>query len=261
MNTIKFSKKQNLTTEQHDLERVKVTGKTLFGTDLLLYTPCNLTIFVTEACQNACFFCINRRGNARIRLHPLTDEEYINGLTRLFEEIDPADFEVTITGGEPTLDPHRFVQTMRLCRKYGLRCRTVSTTGIHLLSMYEGKPLCQHMVENGFLHNINIGRMHYDEKKNQAILKGQNISNEDIQKLALFYRLNEAEMRVSCNLVKGYIDDFEQMMKYVGFYAGLGVETIMFRELVGDDNIILENIVNKRLRDFNYIKTSRGLVY
>lgn len=261
MNTIKFSRKQNLTAEQHNMELADIKERMIFRKKFQLYTPCNLILFVTERCQNDCYFCINKRTNADLGVREMTDEAYINGLVRLFEEIDPDDFEVTITGGEPTLDAYRFVQTMRLCKKYGLRCRTVSTTGINLLSLYEGKPLCQHMLENGFVNNINISRMHYDEEMNQEVFRGQNLSNEEIQKLALFYRLNDAEMRVSCNLMEGYIDNFDKVMDYIGFYTGVGVETVIFRELAGCGNLTLQNIVGKRICEFEYIRTLHGMVY
>ena len=61
MNTIKFSKIENITAEQYNLEIQNIYEDTIFGENLLIYHPCNLNIFVTELCQNDCYFCINNK--------------------------------------------------------------------------------------------------------------------------------------------------------------------------------------------------------
>lgn len=261
MNTIKFSKKENKTTEQHNLQIANIVDSDIFGSHLKMYTPCNLNVFVTESCQNKCFFCINDKTNKNINIRSLSDEEYIIGLKKLFNELNCENFEITITGGEPTLDIHRFVKTIQICHEYSLRCRTVSTTGLNLMSLYNGKPLCQHMIENNFVHNINISRMHYDESRNNEIFDGRNLTNKDIERLALFFKLNNAEMRVSCNLIKGYIDNPDDILKFIDHYMDLGVETVMFRELEMCENVRLNNIVESMLRLFEYIETLHGMVY
>lgn len=261
MNTIKFSKRENKTTEQHNLQIAEITDVNLFGSHLKIYTPCNLNIFVTELCQNRCFFCINDKSNRCINVRSLSEEEYSAGLRRLLDGIHCEDFETTITGGEPTLDIERFVKTMQICHEHGLKCRTVSTTGLNLMKLYNGKPVCQHMIDNGFVHNINISRMHYDETKNNEIFVGKNITDKDIEKLALFFKLNNAEMRVSCNLIKGYIDSSDEILKFVEHYMNLGVETVMFRELEQCENIKLNETVENMLGSFDYIETLHGMVY
>lgn len=261
MNTIKFSKISNKTTEQHNLELINIREQSIFGNKLNLYTPCNLNIFVTEACQNSCYFCINNKTNGGRKICDISDEEYMRGLLSLFNELECSDYEVTITGGEPTLNLYRFVETMKLCRKYKLKCRTVSTTGLNLMVPYNGKPLCEHMIENEFVHNINISRMHFNENKNAEIFKGKNISNKDVERLALFFKLNNAEMRISCNLIEGYIDSFDKMMEFVSFYDSIGVDTVMFRELEGCDGISLPETVKEGTKEFNYLETLHGIVY
>lgn len=60
MNTIKFSKIKEKTTEQHNLEILDIKKVELFGKECEMYFPCNLNIFVTNKCQNKCAFCINK---------------------------------------------------------------------------------------------------------------------------------------------------------------------------------------------------------
>lgn len=261
MNTIKFSKKQNISTEQHDLEMVELKDVTLFGTDIILYKPCNVNIFVTEICNNNCSFCINKMTNKCMKMQSMTDNEYFYGVETLLKNLNNNDFEITITGGEPTLNMKKFVETIHLCNYYHFKCRTVSTTGKNLLNIFNGKHICQYMIEENFIHNINISRMHYNENKNAEVFQGINITNDEIEKLSTFFKLNDAEMRISCNLLNKYIDNFPKMLEFVDFYKNIGVDTIMFRELVGCNNIKLNSLIFNNLQEFKYLKTLHGLVY
>lgn len=257
MNTIKFSKIKNKTTEQHNLKVNDIYEENIFNNKIQLYHPCNLNIFVTNICQNNCFFCINNSPNFKEK--EITDEQYFDYLENVLQNLQGKGIEITITGGEPTLNPKRFLNTMKLCDKYNFPCRTVSTTGLNLLQYYEGKPLCQYMIEYGFIHNINISRMHFDEDKNQSIFKGKNISNDELSKLAMFFKMNDAEMRVSCNIIKDYIDSQDKMLDFVDKFIDIGVDSIMFRELISDSPILLPSIL--RLDQFEHITNLEGLTY
>lgn len=254
MNTIKFSKLYNQTTEQHDLEVETVTEEEFYKHKIHLQHPCNLNIFVTNICQNDCFFCINGRNHSEE--NEISNKKYYISLEKCLSDLQGKDIEITITGGEPTLIPSKFVRTMELCQKYGFPCRTVSTTGIRLLDDFKGKALCQHMIENNFIHNINISRMHFNEKKNKEILKGCNLTNKEISKLAYFFSANNAEMRVSCNIISGYIDSMEKILEFVSYFENLGVETIMFRELIMENPLLLPGILD--FQNFNKLDVLYG---
>ena len=60
-------------------------------------------------------------------------------------ELSPREFEITITGGEPTLKIERFVKTLKMCHKKGFHFRTISTNGLNLLKKYKGKEVCEYM--------------------------------------------------------------------------------------------------------------------
>ena len=228
MNTIKFSKNKNLTTEQHDMVAANIKEENIFGQDLLIYNPCNLNIFITSVCQNKCDFCINNKFTGS----DCNDEVYEKSLKKVLDE---KDFEITITGGEPTLNMKRLIFTMKECFDRNLHCRTFSTTGFNLLKEYENKQLWNYLIDYNFVHNINISRMNIDQNINDNIFGNKNITNKDIEKLAYFFGTNNAEMRISCNLIKGSIDNFKSMLNFVDFYSNIGVQTVMFRETIGYD--------------------------
>ena len=163
-----------------------------------------------------------------------------------------------ITGGEPSLNVERFVKTMRICREYGKKCRTVSTTGIRLLQEYEGKTLCQHMIDNGFIHNISISRMAYEEDKNRDIFQGsKNLTNQDLERLRIFFKLNKAELRLSCNILDRNVNNLEKILDFVEKYKKF--DAIMFREIVGG-TIKLSDIIEFDDR-FSYVETLHGIYY
>ena len=236
MNTIKFSKNKNLTTEQHDMIAASIKNENIFGQELLIYNPCNLNIFITSVCQNKCDFCINNKFTGS----DCSDEIYEKSLK---EVLDEKDFEITITGGEPTLNMKRLIFTMKECFDRNLHCRTFSTTGFNLLKEYENKQLWNYLIDYNFVHNINISRMNIDQNINDNIFGNKNITNKDIEKLAYFFGTNNAEMRISCNLIKGSIDSFKSMLNFVDFYSNIGVQTVMFRETIGYD-LKFSNILN-----------------
>ena len=236
MNTIKFSKNKNLTTEQHDMVAANIKNENIFGQDLLIYNPCNLNIFITSVCQNKCNFCINNKFTGS----DCSDEVYEKSLKKVLDE---KNFEITITGGEPTLNMKRLIFTMKECFDRNLHCRTFSTTGFNLLKEYGNKQLWNYLIDYNFVHNINISRMNIDQNINDNIFGNKNITNKDIEKLAYFFGTNNAEMRISCNLIKGSIDNFKSMLNFVDFYSNIGVQTVMFRETIGYD-LKFSNILN-----------------
>lgn len=254
MNTLKFSKLANKATEQHNLEIKDIQEATLFGKKVTISYPCNLNLFITNICQNNCSFCINKDYSGT----DVSDELYYKALYETLEELKDKSIEITITGDEPSLNVERFVKTMQICKEYGKKCRTVSTTGVGLLQEYEGKTLCQHMVENGFIHNISISRMAYEEDKNRDILQGsKNLLNKELERLRIFFKLNKAELRLSCNVLDRNVNNFEKILDFVEKYKKF--DTFMFRELIGG-TIKLSDIVQFDDR-FTYIETLHGIYY
>lgn len=255
MNTLKFSKKSLLSTEQHNPDvHLEKTIK-IANNNLKISIPTNLNIFITNKCNAKCFFCINHNYTNQ----DIDDELYYKSLNKTLEELDPNYFEITITGGEPTINKERFVKTLEICNQKGFKFRTISTNGLNLLSKYKGKELCNYLVENNAIHNINISRMSIDS--NKEIMKAKTLSNEEIRKLANYFYMHDAEMRISCNLINGYVDNMDKIIEFVDYYRSIDVPTIMFRELVGEENQPIINDIFKPDKDFKKIDHSSDDIY
>lgn len=270
MNTIKFAPYDDFVTEQHDVEHASVDTVKVGETEYRFYNPCNLNVFITNTCQNACDFCINKGQTDQFRMG---DATYYEDLEKGLEKLSGVKLEATITGGEPTLLPRRLVETVRILVKHGVHERTVSTTGIGLLEKYEGKTVFQHLIENGYTHNISISRMAEDEWENDRIMMGdkyssrqRNIGNDDLRRLATIAKANGVQLRTSTNLLSGFVDTYKKMLHFVDFQYKNGIESCLFRELEGKMQKMRVPIAwiadaVRMNREFEYIRTVNGMFY
>lgn len=262
MSILKFSKLESPIMEKHNLGIIDIRDVKIFNQRIGITQPCSLNIFVTNICQNDCEFCINK-DNAYC---DIDNKEYLATLEKCLKELKGKKMEAVITGGEPTLNPYRLIKTMELCNKYNMPCKSVLTNGYNLLEEFKGKPLCQYMVDYGFTNNTQISRNCIDEDENNDIFKGHNISNQKIEEIVRFFKANNADVVISCNLVKGYVDNIDKILEFVSFYMDMGVNTIIFRELAGDKRILdsckvsLKSILGD-METFDYIESLRGLFY
>ena len=270
MNTIKFAPYNDFVTEQHDVEHATVDTVVIDGVERRFYNPCNLNVFITNTCPNSCSFCINKGQTDQVRM---SDSTYYEDLENALNRLSGVHLEATITGGEPTYLPERLVKTVRMLAAHGVHERTVSTTGYGLLDKYEGKTLFQHLIENGFTHNISISRMSSDDWENDRMLSGnkysprrRNIGNDELRRLATIAKANGVQLRTSTNLLAGHVDSFKKMLQFVDFQYGNGIESCLFRELEGKMQKMWTPIdwiadTVRIINDFKYVKTVNGMFY
>lgn len=259
MNTIKFAPYNEFMTEQHNVEIAGFENHTVSGKDLKFYNPCNLNVFIHNKCQNDCFFCINKQNDRS----DIVDDVYYNNLDNALAALKDVHLEATITGGEPTLNPERFVETIRILKHYGIKERTVSTTGIGLLNKYENKTLLQHLIELDYTHNISVSRMAITDEDNNRILQGKNISNDVLKNIAYFSIINGVQLRTSTNVISGEIDTLEKILSFVDFQHGNYIESCLFRELIGKNSVSIAPMVEQIKNDprFKYERTLNGMFY
>ena len=259
MNTIKFAPYNDFITEQHNVETATVDTHTMFGFTGKFYNPCNFNIFIQNKCQNDCDFCINKLNDRT----DIPDELYFTKLEEILKGMKDVHLEATITGGEPTLNPERMVETIRLLRKYGVNERTVSTTGIGLMKLYENKPVFQHLIDNDYVHNISISRMDISDTENANVLKGANINNEKLSDIAWYAKVNNVQLRTSTNIIANHIDSLEKILQFVDFQHTNNIDSCLFREIIGKNSISIspfqEQIRNNK--DFVFDKVINGIFY
>lgn len=259
MNTIKFAPYNDFVTEQHDVENASAYEANVFGFSGKFYNPCNLNVFIQNKCQNDCEFCINKRNDRT----DIDNELYFKNLEEILEGMKSVHLEATITGGEPTLNPARMVETIRMLRKFGVKERTVSTTGIGLMNLYENKPVLQHLIDNDYVHNISISRMDITDTENANVLKGKNITNEELARIAFYAKVNGVQLRTSTNIIENHIDSLEKILKFVDFQYTNNIDSCLFREVIAKDFISIAPFQEQIRNDKNFVfdRVIHGMFY
>ncbi len=270
MNTIKFSsiydlKKETNNVEIYDIKKIKINGK-----DYKCYSNAQMSLYVTKKCNANCKFCINKYEERYRNALELDDDNYFKSLNNVLDCLKSVNPKITITGGEPTKS-NRLVNILRLLKEKGFKLRTFSTNATGLLDRFEGKTILSHMISNNAINNINISRMSIDDEINKKLMN-VNQSNELIKSVFTFGKVNNMDMRLSCYLQKDGVNDLDSILEYNDFYERIGVETIIFRELVSlknasheyNDSIIKIDKIFEDIKNdprFKYIKTENGMYY
>lgn len=259
MNTIKFAPYNDFVTEQHDVENASAYEANVFGFNGKFYNPCNLNVFIQNKCQNDCEFCINKRNDRT----DIDNEMYFKNLETILEGMKSVHLEATITGGEPTLNPARMVETIRMLRKFGVKERTVSTTGIGLMNLYENKPVLQHLIDNDYVHNISISRMDITDTENANVLKGKNITNEELARIAFYAKVNGVQLRTSTNIIENHIDSLEKILNFVDFQYTNNIDSCLFREVIAKNFISIAPFQEQIRNDKNFVfdRVIHGMFY
>ncbi len=236
MNTIKFEPSWMPKTETHDVEKYSIKQMEIGGKIHDIYSNVGLTIYVTNRCNSDCTFCMNKfEDNFLCSKEIMDDDEYLERLDYILRLLKPINPSVMITGGEPT-KARRLPEVIKLVHKYGYVLRSFSTNGTGLLDFVDGKMILQYMYENNFLNNINISRHAIFPEENYRIMKTKgDLTNTQLCEIAGFCAGHNMRVRMGCTLQKDGVCTLNQMLQYYSHYEDLGIDTVVFRELIPID--------------------------
>lgn len=262
MNTIKFNRMPGISTERHNPEEEKSRQIFLFSEETMISDPLNLNLLISYGCNCDCNFCIMKYGK---QLPVIQDDEYLHKLDKVFNQLKGLPIEITITGGEPTLFPKRLIPVLHMIDSIRFSHRTFLTNGSGLLKYWEGKPIIQYLKDAGAIYNINLSRHHMDETRNRKLMKGIVPTNSDLKQISSFCDVNQMDIRLSCNMMKSGICDFDSMMEYMDFAEDMGFHNMIFREspIHGLETIKISPIMEQIKKDnsFQYIETIENSHY
>jgi molybdenum cofactor biosynthesis enzyme MoaA len=228
-----------------DLRRNSTAGRVvefeLWGQPVRAYANANLSIYSAQKCNARCRFCVEElRPASRGTQLPAQktierdDQRYFERLEAALEALRPLDPSVSITGGEPSLDP-RLPRILRLLAGKNARKLTMTTNGSGLLDLREGRPLLDWIVWAGVRH-LNISRAHPDAATNRRLmLLPDGLSDSQLGEVATQTQGSGTRLRLSCVLLRDAIDDFDGILRYLEFAASMGVDNVIFRQLMKTD--------------------------
>jgi molybdenum cofactor biosynthesis enzyme MoaA len=223
------------------------------GRRLRVYENANLSIYSAERCNARCPFCVEElrplsRGVdlAAQRRVEADDARYFAALERALEALRPLDPSVSITGGEPSRDP-RLPRILETIARAGARKRTMTTNASGLLEpLPGGGDVLERVLAAGLAH-LNVSRADPDERENQRIMRIEPFHpNAALAEVLRRARDAGVRPRLSCVLLKGRADSIEACERYLGWAASLGVDNVVFRQLMRTDaSTVKENLVTR----------------
>src|SRR5262249_26028214 len=115
------------------------------------------------------------------------------------------------------------------------RKRTVTTNGSGLLEVREGQRVLDWITACGVRH-LNISVAHPDPERNAALMRlPGGLSLAQLHDVVAQARDGGTRVRLSCVLVRGAIDSLDGIRGYLDFAARLGVDNVIFRQLMRTD--------------------------
>lgn len=290
MNTPNFIDKwRREKSKAFDLEQNSTAGKAIelnfWGKRLDVYANANLSIYTAQQCNARCPFCVEElrpasRGNELISQKKIESDDkiYFAALEEVLSATKALNPSVSITGGEASKDP-RLPKILSILQAKGARKRTITTNGSGLLDVREGKSIIEWIIDTGVQH-LNISIAHYDLIKNARIMRYQEgLSRDQLSKVVEIASQNGCRVRLSCLLLEDEVDSYNQVIEYLNFASSLGVDNVIFRQLMKTDprtsaaNFVVLYSDQKRVKleaildqisassDFSFIRQIMGYYY
>lgn len=213
----------------------------------LVHDNINLYINPSLICNADCGFCIAKTDDKLVCKKMLNSEKYIEKLDEVLSILKPVDPSVSICGGEPCLDD-KLVNILALLKKQRVRKPILGTNGSGILE----NPELLRAINSSSLEHINLSRHHFDEDKNQIIMKIKKfISNVDLRKIIDSID-KKIRIRLQCNLLKGEVDSLEDCIKYLDWAIELGIANVAFSQLTSlvEGDIYAKSIVQYTKKKF-----------
>ena len=195
-----------------------------------LRAPTFSIVVGNKRCNASCQFCSSKMEPPSLVRN---DGQVADFSAALAGSIDYAQQQqiatVQITSkGEPTLFPDEITDCLGRLRRQGFSSIELQTNGILLAR----NPMYQEHLQRWRslgLTVIAVSIVHYDSEMNRAIYLPQGQSYIDLQALALKLHQHGFIVRLSCTLLKGYLDSPESIDRLLDFASSCKVEELNLR--------------------------------
>lgn len=176
----------------------------------------NFSIVVPGGCNAKCEFCFYKQSKVC--------ESYIEKLVETMNDLPNQFYQLSLTGGEPTLSP--YLELIINSIDIDKWTHTVLTTNGTKLEKFI--PILKEKIKF-----INISRHHYDDKINESIFKTDSIPNSEKLK-DLVNKLQSEGISVTYSaVITEHLDSKEEIEKYIEFAKSHNVKDVFFRKKHG----------------------------
>lgn len=217
-----------------------------------IYRNANLSVYSAQPCNARCPFCVEElrpasRGTELSTQKTLEqdDDRYFAALEEVLSSLRWLNPSVSVTGGEPSLDP-RLPTILQLLQTHQTRKRTLTTNGSGLLLPRAGRAVLDHVIETGIAH-LNISIAHPNPTTNARIMQlPDTLSLPALKEIVARAREGGVRVRLSCVLLRDACAGVPDLHSYLAFASSLGVDNVIFRQLMQvDATRVLANAVTR----------------
>jgi cyclic pyranopterin phosphate synthase len=257
----------------------------LWGRPVTVYANANFSIYSAQRCNAACRFCVeelrpaSRGGLLSIQKSIEHDEvRYFRALEQTLDALRPLSPTISITGGEPSKDA-RLGRILQLAATHWAPRKTLTTNGSGLFDHRNGVRVIDIMCE-ARLNHLNISVAHPEREKNVRLMRLPSaLSAQQLGAAVHLAKSAGIRVRLSCVLLSEAIHSLESILDYLGFARDIGVDNVIFRQLMqtdrttnGDDSVVrysdqqralIEPILNRISHDvrFEFVRQIVGYYY
>ena len=192
----------------------------------------NFSVIMPGGCNANCGFCF-------YKYNPRTEISFQKWLIAVETAIRllPKEFtQISITGGEPTLNPKTLESTLQIVRKRFNKI--VLTTNGSMLS----KKICE-IVSKGLVDYINISRHSHDQNDNDSIFHTPTANKRQLKAFVDFCHIKGVPVNINC-----VINQKLSQVKMVDFCKEIQAYSIKFRN-IARDSFELDKINNIPLEE------------
>lgn len=231
--------------EAFDLVQNSTTGSTvdlnLWGRPARVYSNANLSIYSAQTCNAKCTFCVEElrpasRGVELVAQKRIqrNDDIYFAALESTLAELQPLNPSVSVTGGEASKDA-RLPRILSTLARQWARKLTLTTNGSGLLDHREGKAVIDWCIASRLRH-LNISRANPDYHENARIMRlSEGLTDSQLRRVLKSAADGSIRTRLSCVLLDESVNDLESIIEYLDYARSLGVDNVIFRQLMKTD--------------------------
>jgi molybdenum cofactor biosynthesis enzyme MoaA len=194
-------------------------------------------VYPSFECGHNCKFCMT---DMRYKPSQVSTKKWLDNFSKAIKKYHlEGGKKVLITGGEPTKSMDRVLGMLKELRKYEWDLIVLYTNGSQLFKKftYQGKTkkIIDWLYDTGLRH-LNISVHHYNNKKRQSLLD----SKEKVCDISRIEKEVEKKdgmtLRLNCTLMKDFIGNKKEVLKYLNFAKNIGVIDVYFRDLFHLEN-------------------------
>ena len=187
----------------------------------LVHPNVNLYVDVSGHCNGNCGFCIAKTTYERPEIAPDKFADCFSRALELTQHMNPS---VQIVGGEPTIYPGIGL-VLDVIDAHTPKRPVLGTNATGLDSRLAGR------LNDSRIEHINVSRHHYDDARNQAIMR----LRPAFPNTSLWRNLagigGSIDIRMQCNLIAGFIDSYADVCRFIEWARAHGIRNLVFSQL------------------------------